>query len=145
MRGLTITIIVVLVVAAVASFLIFSGGGGQQDISDNGAPETNNQEGTQADTGTDTGTGSQTEPQTYNVEIKGFAFSPPTLTINAGDTIIWTNKDNTPHTVTSDLGTELDSPYLSRDNAYSHTFTQAGTYKYHCRPHPYMKGTIVVE
>jgi plastocyanin len=38
----------------------------------------------------------------YDVDISGFAFDPASLTITEGDTVTWTNLDQTPHTVTSD-------------------------------------------
>ncbi|OGJ16335.1 hypothetical protein A3K74_01950 [Candidatus Pacearchaeota archaeon RBG_13_33_26] len=87
----------------------------------------------------------ETSPQTYDIELKGFAFSPSTLTIKAGDTVIWTNMDSASHTVTSDSGNELDSPGFGKDGTYTHKFDTAGTYTYHCSPHPSMKGTIIVE
>ena len=82
---------------------------------------------------------------TKNIEISNFAFSPTTLTINKGDTIIWTNKDSASHTVTSDSGTELSSGTLSNGQTYSHTFSNSGTYNYHCNFHGMMKGTIIVK
>ena len=78
------------------------------------------------------------------VIIQNFVFSPPTLTINKGDTIFWRNMDSTPHTITSDSGSELDSGILSQGQIYSHTFNTTGTFNYYCIPHPYMKGTIIV-
>ena len=36
------------------------------------------------------------------VEIKGFAFNPASVTIKVGETVTWTNKDGTTHTVTAD-------------------------------------------
>ncbi|MEK6885926.1 MAG: cupredoxin family copper-binding protein [Nanoarchaeota archaeon] len=82
--------------------------------------------------------------QTYDIELKGFAFNPITLNIKAGDTIVWTNKDPAKHTVTSDSGTELDSALFGQGETYSHTFTTAGTYNYHCAPHTSMKGKVIV-
>jgi amicyanin len=84
-------------------------------------------------------------PKTYTIDIANFAFSPKTLTIHTGDTITWTNKDSAPHTVTSDSGSELDSPTLNTNQIYTHTFSTAGTYDYHCTVHPMMKATIIVE
>ena len=84
-------------------------------------------------------------PKTYNLEIKNFAFSPSSLTIKKGDKIIWTNQDSVSHTVTSDSGNELDSKLLPKGETYSHAFNTAGTYDYHCTPHPYMKAKIIVE
>ena len=79
------------------------------------------------------------------VSIKGFSFSPKTITIKSGTTISWTNEDSAGHTVTSDSGKELDSKLLSKGESYEHTFSNTGTYSYHCIPHPYMKGIIIVE
>lgn len=83
--------------------------------------------------------------QTYNVDIANFAFSPATLTISKGDTVTWTNKDSTAHTVTTDSGNELDSGSLSNGKTYSHTFDSTGTYNYHCQFHPMMKASIIVQ
>ena len=80
-----------------------------------------------------------------NIEIKGFAFSPDTLTINVGDTVTWTNMDSAKHTITSDSGSELDSELLSKNQIYSHTFNTKGTYDYHCSVHTSMTGNIIVE
>lgn len=79
------------------------------------------------------------------VTIANFAFSPATITVKTGSTVIWTNEASVAHTVTSDSGNELDSPLLSQGKSYSHTFSQAGTFSYHCTPHPNMKGTVIVE
>ena len=80
-----------------------------------------------------------------NIEIKGFAFNPETLTIKQGDSVTWTNKDSARHTVTSDTESELDSDLLSKDNTYVHVFNEKGEFSYHCKPHPYMTGKIIVE
>ena len=82
-------------------------------------------------------------PQSNNIDITGFAFSPETLTISVGDTVIWTNKDSTTHTATADG--EFDSGNLGNGDTFSHTFTTAGTYTYYCKIHTSMTATIVVE
>lgn len=80
------------------------------------------------------------------VSITNFAFTPATLTIAAGSTVTWTN--NAPlvtHTVTSDDGSQVSFDHmLSPSDTFRLQFTQAGTYHYHCRIHPFMHGTIVV-
>ncbi len=86
-----------------------------------------------------------TTPSKTDVMISGYSFSTSPITINAGTSVVWTNKDSTPHTVTSDSGSELSSGSLSRDASYAHTFSTPGTYKYHCTFHPGMKGTIIVQ
>lgn len=80
-----------------------------------------------------------------SIDISNYAFVPTPLTINVGDTVTWTNKDSAPHTVTSDSGSELSSGSLSNGQTYTHTFTTAGTYNYHCSVHSMMKGEIIVK
>lgn len=81
----------------------------------------------------------------YEIQIKDFAFSTKELKIKKGDSVTWTNIDAIGHTVTSDSGEELNSKLLSRNENYKPTFNKAGIFNYHCVPHPYMKGTIIVE
>ncbi|MEC7178105.1 MAG: immunoglobulin-like domain-containing protein, partial [Candidatus Thermoplasmatota archaeon] len=83
-------------------------------------------------------------PTTHYIDIVNFAFSPSSITINVGDTIIWTNLDSSSHTVTSDDGI-FNSGGISKDNTWSYTFTSAGTFGYHCSPHPGMTGTVIVQ
>jgi len=82
---------------------------------------------------------------TQSVMIMNFAFAPQNLTINVGDTITWSNHDSAHHTVTSDPGSaELNSGDLAQDQSYTHTFTTAGTFPYHCDYHPKMLASITV-
>ena len=82
--------------------------------------------------------------QIGTVTIGNFAFDPPTLIVAPGTKVVWTNKDEEPHTVTS-VG--KDAPFksagLDTDDSFSFTFDQPGTYKYFCSVHPHMVGTIV--
>jgi amicyanin len=77
--------------------------------------------------------------------IADFAFDPPRLTVAAGTTVTWTNRDAVPHTVAFDDMGLADSPPLELDDTFSVTFATPGTYAYHCGPHPDMTGTVVVE
>jgi plastocyanin len=77
------------------------------------------------------------------VNIDGFAFAPATLTVKAGTTVTWTNKDEDPHTVV-DNGGAFRSQALGSGGAYSFTFPTAGTFDYICSIHPFMHGTVVV-
>ena len=81
---------------------------------------------------------------THAVTIADFAFSPPMLTITAGDTVTWTNEDPVIHTATSATGA-FDSGDLAQGASFSFTFTTPGTYAYVCTPHPDMTGQIVVQ
>ncbi len=78
---------------------------------------------------------------TAAVEIKGFAFTPATLTIQKGTTVTWTNKDSAPHTVTGDA---FGSETLSQGQAFGYTFNEAVTFEYQCHIHPNMKGKVIV-
>src|SRR5579859_2546765 len=83
-------------------------------------------------------------PTTMTVTIVstgGFGFSPQTLTIAVGTTIIWKNNTSAPHTVTSDSGV-FDSGTIQPGATFSFKFTSAGTFAYHCSIHPYMTATI---
>lgn len=86
----------------------------------------------------------QTTPPTVNITIQNFAFSPATITIPVGTKVIWTNKDSMAHTVTSDSGDMLKSALIPQNTTFEFTFTTAGTFSYHCTPHPNMKANIVV-
>lgn len=79
---------------------------------------------------------------TPDVKIVNFNYTPSEDHVKVGTTVTWTNQDVTPHTVTGDWGT---SQLFGKGQSYSHTFETAGTYDYYCQPHPYMKGSIVVE
>lgn len=72
-----------------------------------------------------------------------FAFRPGAMSVAAGTTVTWTNKSAAPHTVTSDTGAFGSSP-VAPSTAFRFTFSQAGTFNYHCSIHPYMHGTITV-
>ena len=80
------------------------------------------------------------------VVIKNFAFDPSQLTVKTGTVVKWTNQDGAPHTIVSDTGSPaaFSSDSLSSGASYTFTFTQPGTYMYHCSIHPSMKGTIMV-
>ncbi len=77
------------------------------------------------------------------VGIGDFEFIPATLTVPAGTTVIWTNRDGEAHTVNSTTGAFRSSP-MDTDEKFSFRFTVPGTYPYYCRLHPQMKGQIVV-
>lgn len=82
--------------------------------------------------------------ETFLAEISDFAFMPSEIKIKAGMKIVWTNKDATSHTVTSDTGV-FSSNLLNQGQSFEFIFTEKGTYHYYCVPHPFMKGTVIVE
>jgi plastocyanin len=78
------------------------------------------------------------------VVISNFAYAPASLTVKAGTTVTFTNQDSIRHTITSDDGV-FDSGLLGKGETFTYTFDKVGIFPYHCTPHPYMKGTIIVE
>lgn len=88
-------------------------------------------------------TSSSSEPTSNEVFIQNMAFSPATLTVKAGTTVKWTNKDGIAHTVTSDTGI-FDSGNLNSNLTFSYMFMNTGTFSYHCTTHPSMTAKIVV-
>jgi plastocyanin len=78
------------------------------------------------------------------VTIDGFAFAPATLTVTPGTTVMWTNRDEEPHTVVASDGS-FHSPGMGTGATYTHTFAAPGTFEYVCSIHPMMRGTVVVK
>ena len=81
------------------------------------------------------------------VNIKDFAFNPNTLMVKTGTTVTWVNLDSAPHTIASDPGSPVafSSDSLFTGGSYRFTFSQPGTFAYHCTIHPKMRGTIIVQ
>ena len=81
------------------------------------------------------------------VTIAKYAFSPTPITIKKGTPITWTNTDIAKHNVVVDNGAPAggpDGPLFGKGETFSFTFNTVGTYKYHCSPHPYMHGEVIV-
>ena len=81
--------------------------------------------------------------QTRYVNISNYSFTPYALYVNPGTTVVWTNYDYNPHTITSSNG-GFNSGMLYRGQSYSVRFVTPGTYWYYCSIHPNMRGMIVV-
>jgi amicyanin len=78
------------------------------------------------------------------VRISSVKFVGDSVTIAAGQAVRWTNADPIEHTVTFDGGVEAGSPVIPPSGSYTHRFDKPGTYTYHCTPHPFMKGVVIV-
>jgi amicyanin len=78
------------------------------------------------------------------VTIDNFVFEPARVTVKAGTTVTWTNRDDIPHTVAA-KERQFKSKVMDTDESYSFTFSTPGEYTYFCSLHPHMTGTIVVE
>lgn len=91
-------------------------------------------------------TNAQQNTSTSEVKIDNFSFSPAVLTVPAGTTVTWTNRDDIPHTVvSSDDPKAFKSKVLDTDEKFAFTFSKPGTYPYFCSVHPKMVGKVVVQ
>jgi len=79
------------------------------------------------------------------VRMSSVKFIGDPITIAAGQAVRWTNADPVEHTVTFDGAAEPGSPVIPPNGSYVHRFEKAGTYTYHCTPHPFMKGVVIVK
>jgi plastocyanin len=86
----------------------------------------------------------KTSAANAEVKIDNFSFGPQTITVPVGSTVIWTNRDDIPHTSVSTEDV-FKSKVLDTDEKFSYTFTKAGTYPYYCTIHPKMTGQVVVQ
>ena len=82
--------------------------------------------------------------KTYTVTIEGMKFTPERLEVAAGDTVVWTNKDFLPHSVTAS-GAKVESGDLAPGKTFRFIARKKGEMSYICRLHPVMKGVVVVK
>jgi plastocyanin len=110
------------------------------DTEDTSADESTSTTGADAATGVEPAEGDQ------RVAIVNYEFDPDALTVKVGTKVTWTNADGFDHTATSDddAPAAFDTGELGTDAAGEFTFTEPGTYAYHCAIHDYMKGTVDV-
>jgi plastocyanin len=85
----------------------------------------------------------------FIVAINNFGFHPDSISVPIGATVTWVNCEPSgtePHTTTSDpSGALWASSDLSPGDRFSHTFPTGGAFPYHCTPHPFMTGKVVVQ
>jgi plastocyanin len=88
------------------------------------------------------------KPVTHTVTIEATSFSPATLNIKPGDSVVWINRDMFPHTATSALAKEkggFDSGTIQPGKSWKYTPKTVGSFAYICTLHPTMKGTFAVK
>ena len=79
----------------------------------------------------------------HAVIMDGVKFEPPALTVSRGETVVWTNKDPFPHTVTAQG--VFDSHEIAAGKSWKLTPRKPGVYEYVCTLHPGMRGTLTVK
>ncbi|MGH2703053.1 MAG: cupredoxin domain-containing protein [Actinomycetota bacterium] len=105
---------------------------------------------------------SQASGETNGVVLRGLAYTPPTIEVDAGTEVTWVNQDDgVDHTVTSGQQKEQGVPGVTKDNkaqpdgtfdralpdrgdAFSFTFDEPGTYAYYCEIHAAMTAEVIV-
>ena len=85
-----------------------------------------------------------TKPQTHAVAIDASSFQSGYLSVNAGDSIVWTNRDFFPHTVTAVNGS-FDSKEIAPGKSWKYTVRTKGTFEYKCAYHATMTGVLKVK
>jgi plastocyanin len=83
-------------------------------------------------------------PGSTVVVIQRFEYIPQEVRVRAGERITWINCGADEHTSTADAG-EWQSPLMAPGGAFTQTFDAAGEFPYHCDPHPFMLGRVIVE
>ncbi len=83
---------------------------------------------------------------TVSVVMKSLDFSPLTVRARVGQTVTWTNEDEAPHNVTYVSGPRFGSSQqrLAIGKQFSIHLTEAGTIRYICTLHPWMRASIIV-
>src|ERR687888_623828 len=84
---------------------------------------------------------------TVGARILDFGFMPNDVSIGAGDEVVWTNGGGAAHSVVAaDPGSpeQFDSGDLPHGASFARTFERVGTFPYHCRIHPPMRGVVRV-
>jgi plastocyanin len=78
-------------------------------------------------------------------EVSRFSYAPEAIRVEAGSTVVWTNGDDTPHTITftDDAGGSTGRLPESGDAVLA-AFDQPGTYGYFCSLHNHMAGVVIV-
>ena len=74
-------------------------------------------------------------------------FEPANITVMIGvnNTVVWKNEDTDWHSAHSDDNIEFDSGLMQSGASFTHVFERVGTYTYHCDPHPWMTGVVIVK
>ena len=83
------------------------------------------------------------KPKLHVVTIEAMKFSPQTIEVAEGDSVVWTNKDPFPHTVAAADGS-FRSNEIAPNESWKFTARKSGAVPYACTLHPTMTGSVVV-
>ena len=74
-----------------------------------------------------------------------WTYEPKVVTVKVGTEVTWTNNGAVVHTVSADDGKTFASGNMAAKATFSFTPTTPGTFPYHCKQHPWMKGALIVQ
>jgi nitrite reductase (NO-forming) len=74
---------------------------------------------------------------------KNHSYNPGTMTVPKGAAVTWVNKDMVGHELVFDT-VDVGSGAFNPGGKWSHKFNSVGKFPYHCKPHPWMKGVLIV-
>ncbi len=83
-------------------------------------------------------------PDALVVTIQGSTFSPASVTVPVGKSVVWVQADDQSHTVTGDSG-DWDSGSLMSGATFRRVFERPGRFTYHCAIHPSMQGSVIAQ
>ncbi len=83
------------------------------------------------------------KPATHTVVMEAVRFQPEVITVRAGDSVVWVNKDPFPHTAVSKTGA-FDSQTIQADESWKFVPKKKGEFEYVCTLHPTMTGKLRV-
>ena len=89
-------------------------------------------------------TGGIASGDTVVVDIQNIKYGVEEIVIAPGTTVVWRNRDPIQHSVVSDQE-GFDSSLIDPETSFALTFSDIGEYPFHCMPHPFMKGRVVVQ
>jgi plastocyanin len=79
----------------------------------------------------------------HEIEIRGMAFHPAELEAQAGDTIVWINRDIVPHTATRKAHWDTGTLEQGKSGRWIVKAGEGGEYA--CTLHPTMTGRITIK
>lgn len=81
-------------------------------------------------------------PRQHEIRMRSNSFSPRTLVIGVGDTVVWINRDIVRHNAVRD--SLFDSGELRGGERYAWVASDTGEIAYRCTIHSRMRGSIRV-
>ena len=140
MRALWGWIIAIVVIVAIVIGIVAATGNNNKNNNQNTTPPP----ASTSTTPPPASSSNQKATSTNKVTMENMSFSPDSITVKKGTTVTWTNNDNTAHTVTSDSEHGPKSDIINPGQSYTFTFSDEGTFDYHCSIHTFMTGKVIV-